>query len=295
MASVVDALRESRGPEEDEAFWAVSGRREPPTRDGLEGIVHALRQVLFPEYFGPPTLTDRGVDYFVGHTLDVALRGLMIEVERELRLKHDEDPKARATDIAGGLADRLPEIRRALDTDIQAAFDGDPAAKSILEILLCYPGLTAILHHRLAHVLFELGAMLSARVISEVSHSITAIDIHPGAKIGPSFFIDHGTGVVIGETTVIGSRVRLYQGVTLGARNFPVDASGRIVRGAPRHPVVEDDVIIYAGATVLGRISIGRGSVIGGSVWLTESVPAGSRVTQAQSRRSDSFADGGGI
>ncbi|MBI2374080.1 MAG: serine acetyltransferase [Deltaproteobacteria bacterium] len=296
IARIVGELRELRGPEEDEAFWAVEDRRAPPARDCLARVVAGVREVLFPEYFGPPTLTDQGVDYFVGHTLDATLRLLIAEITKELRLEVGAEPaEARATEMAGLLAERIPALRRLLDSDLEAAFAGDPAARSRLEILVCYPGLTALLHHRVAHELYRLGAPLVARLIAEVAHSITAIDIHPGATIGPSFFIDHGTGVVIGETTEIGRRVRLYQGVTLGARNFPVDNSGEIIRGAPRHPIVEDDVIIYANATVLGRIRLGQGSVIGGAVWLTESVPPGSRVTQAQSRRNDSYFDGGGI
>src|SRR5205823_13135633 len=147
----------------------------------------------------------------------------------------------------------------------------------------CYPGVTAITHHRIAHELYSMGLPLLARIIAELAHSTTGIDIHPGATIGAAFFIDHGTGVVIGETAVIGERVRLYQGVTLGAKSFPLDAQGRPVKGVDRHPIVEDDVVIYAGATILGRVTIGRGSSIGGNVWLTRSVPPGSTIKQAQS------------
>ena len=148
-------------------------------------------------------------------------------------------------------------------------------------MLVCYPGITAIIHHRLAHILYELGAPLVARIISEIAHSATGIDIHPGARIGESFFIDHGTGVVIGETAVIGKHVRVYQAVTLGAKRFEKDSSGLLVKGAARHPIVEDNVVIYAGATILGRITIGKNSTIGGNVWLTHSVPSGSSITQA--------------
>ncbi len=144
--------------------------------------------------------------------------------------------------------------------------------------------MTAILHYRLAHALHELGAPLLARLVSEIAHSKTGIDIHPGARIGASFFIDHGTGVVIGATAIVGERVRIYQAVTLGARHFPTDESGALVKGAARHPIIEDEVVIYAGATILGRITVGRGSTIGGNVWLTRSVPPGSQITQAQTR-----------
>ena len=168
-----------------------------------------------------------------------------------------------------------------LDADVESAYLGDPAARSVDEVLLCYPGILAVIHYRLAHALYALGVPLVARIISEIAHSITGIDIHPGARIGPGFFIDHGTGVVIGETTVIGQNVRLYQAVTLGAKRFTQDESGALEKGAPRHPILEDEVVVYAGATILGRITIGRGSSIGGNVWLTRSVPPGSHVSQA--------------
>jgi serine O-acetyltransferase len=171
-----------------------------------------------------------------------------------------------------------------VDSDVLAAYQGDPAARSVDEVLLCYPGVLAMIHYRLAHRLYELGLPLLARILSELAHAATGIDIHPGAKIGAGFFIDHGTGVVIGETAIIGQRVRLYQAVTLGAKRFPVNADGSLQKGLPRHPIVEDDVVIYAGATVLGRITVGKGAVIGGNVWLTEDVAPGARVAQAASR-----------
>jgi len=181
-----------------------------------------------------------------------------------------------------------------LGSDARAAYDGDPAATSVDETMFSYVGMTAISYHRIAHELHTLGVPLIPRVISELAHETTGIDIHPGATIGARFFIDHGTGVVIGETCVIGEHVRLYQGVTLGAKTFPTDDRGNLLKGAPRHPIVEDDVVIYAGATVLGRITIGRGSTVGGNVWLTHSVGPGSHVTQAQLRH-ELFDDGAGI
>jgi serine O-acetyltransferase len=190
-------------------------------------------------------------------------------------------------------AARLPSVRALLETDAWAAFDGDPAARSPDEAVFCYPGMLAILHHRMAHELDVLGVPLIPRMISELAHSATGIDIHPSAQIGSSFFIDHGTGAVIGETCLIGDRVRLYQGVTLGARSFPLDGEGRPIKGVPRHPVVEDDVVIYAGATILGRITIGRGSSIGGNVWVTSSLPPRTHVSQAAFRRL--FDGGAGI
>ena len=196
--------------------------------------------------------------------------------------------------LAAAVLDGLPGLRQHLFDDAHAAFRGDPACRDPVEALYAYPGVFAVTRHRLAHLLHGLGVPLLPRLIAEHAHTITGIDIHPGATIGRAFFIDHGTGVVIGETTIIGDRVRLYQGVTLGARSFEVDADGNLVKGRPRHPIVEDDVIIYASATVLGRVRIGRGSVIGGNVWLTHGVPAGSRVYQAEPLESG-FQGGGGI
>lgn len=270
-----------------------------PSRKILIGIADGLRAVLFPNRLGLPDLTDESVDYYVGHMLDVTLRDLLVQVRRELRFVSGLEAtsnvdREQAAAIIRAFAKRLPHIRSLLESDIQAAYEGDPAARSIDEVLVCYPGITAITHYRLAHELHCLGAPLIARMISEIAHSATGIEIHPGAKIGGSFFIDHGTGVVIGETAVIGEHVRLYQAVTLGAKRFPVDEHGALVKGNLRHPIVEDDVVIYAGATILGRITIGRGSTIGGNVWLTRSVPPGSNVSQAQSRN-EVFDHGAGI
>ncbi len=184
----------------------------------------------------------------------------------------------------------LPKIRAALDKDVRAAFANDPSAKSIDEVIFCFPGVAAIMRHRLAHELYRLGAPLLARIVAEIAHALAGVDIHPGAEIDEGFFIDHGTGVVIGETAVIGRNVRIYQAVTLGAKRFEVSGDGELRKSYPRHPIVEDDVVIYAGATILGRITIGRGSSIGGNVWLTESVPPGSRITQAKTQ-----ANAGGI
>jgi serine O-acetyltransferase len=263
------------------------GGRELPSRDALRESVSALCGALFPMRLGPPDLRQEHEDFYVGHTLDAALNGLFAQVLLELRYTARHEPEntplleQRAAGIVHEFAQSLPRIRAVLDTDVQAAYQGDPAASSVDEVLLCYPGVIAVIHHRLAHVLYKLGVPLLARIVAELAHSETGIDIHPGAQIGPGFFIDHGTGVVIGETAIIGARVRLYQAVTLGAKRFPVGEDGGLTKGLPRHPQVEDDVVIYAGATILGRITIGKGSTIGGNVWLTHSVPAGSHVTQA--------------
>lgn len=270
-----------------------------PSRKVLIGIADGLSAVLFPHRLGLPELTNQSVDYYVGHMLDVTLRDLLVQVRRELRFVSGLDAtsnadREQAAAITQSFAKRLPHIRSLLESDIQAAYEGDPAARSIDEILVCYPGFTAITHYRLAHELHSLGAPLIARMISEIAHSATGIEIHPGARIGGSFFIDHGTGVVIGETAIIGEHVRLYQAVTLGAKRFPVDEHGALVKGNVRHPIVENDVVIYAGATILGRITIGRGSTIGGNVWLTRSVPPGSNISQAQIRN-EVFDGGAGI
>jgi len=270
-----------------------------PSRKELHSILDGLGAVLFPNRLGSPDLNDEGIDFFVGHTLDSLLRKLYKQIRRELQFisGHEGDLKEtheRAVVITREFAARLPTVRALLDTDIHAAYEGDPAARSPDEILVCYPGITAIIHHRLAHILYQAGVPLVARIISELAHSATGIDIHPGAQIGDSFFIDHGTGVVIGETAIIGRRVRLYQAVTLGAKRFPKDADGALVKGNARHPIVEDDVVIYAGATILGRITIGHGSTIGGNVWLTHTVAPGSNITQA-TVRNELFDGGAGI
>ncbi|XXX73271.1 serine O-acetyltransferase EpsC [Sorangium sp. So ce134] len=277
------------------------GRRPAlPSREVLVGIARDLRAAFFPAHFGPPDLTDEGTDYFVGRTLDAALLALHEQIRRGLGFSGDLDARelarreGRAAEIVRDFVAGLPAVRALLETDVRAAFEGDPAATSIDEAVFCYPGITAILHHRIAHLLYTLGVPLIPRILSEIAHADTGIDIHPGAQIGASFFIDHGTGVVIGETCRIGERVRLYQGVTLGAKSFPLDGGGNPIKGIDRHPIVEDSVVIYSGATILGRITIGHGSSIGGNVWLTRSVPPNSRISQAKVR-SDVFEDGGGI
>ncbi len=251
-----------------------------PSRQVLKPVTNALAGALYPLRLGPPDLTPSGEDQYVVRTLAFALKALEQQVAIELSYRSDPAATADAARIVARFAAGLPDLRALLDTDVEAAFDGDPAARSVDEVLLCYPSLLAIIHHRIAHQLHQLGVPLVARIISEIAHSQTGIDIHPGATIGERFFIDHGTGVVIGETAIIGNRVRIYQGVTLGARSFPVEADGALRKGHARHPIVEDEVVIYAGATILGRITIGKASVIGGNVWLTQSIPPLHNVSQ---------------
>ena len=288
LSAVVAGLRTSR--EVTNKIRHRGDIRELPSREAMQTLLQHLQAALFPTHYGHTDLSDETIDYFVGSQLNAALCILKEQTRRGLHFSNEFDGQAgqddvlreRAATITRDFAHQLPSIRDVLVSDIQAAYHGDPAASSISEILLCYPGTTAIIYHRLAHALHQLGAPLLARLIADIAHSATGIDIHPAAQIGPSFFIDHGTGVVIGETTIIGRNVRLYQAVTLGAKRFPQEPDGSLVKGIPRHPIVEDDVVVYAGATLLGRITIGRGSVIGGNVWLTHSVPAGSNVAQAE-------------
>jgi serine O-acetyltransferase len=268
---------------------------ELPSKTVIVEVVDGLAAALFPRHYGPKDLTYARVDAFVADTLVASLEALRRQVRLELELTdRAKADGARVNDIVERFAAELPRVRAVLETDIRAAYEGDPAATSIDEVMSCYPGVAALIRHRLAHQLYRLGAPMLARIVSEVAHSMTGIDIHPGAQIGGSFFIDHGTGVVIGETAIVGERVRLYQGVTLGARRFQLDEGGGLAKNYLRHPIIEDDVVIYAGAAVLGRITVGAGSVIAGSVWLTHSVAPGSTITQA-GPRGDAFEDAGTI
>lgn len=253
--------------------------------------LQGLRAALLPGVFEKYPINEDHVRTVVGNGLRLSAIELNELIEQALvnSCNQQEPPVEctqcvdRATDITVNLMERLPALREVLQTDLQAAYDGDPAARSIEEIMLSYPSLEAISIHRIAHELYRAGVPLLPRVMSEYAHRLTGIDIHPGATIGRYFFIDHGTGVVVGETCVIGDHVKLYQGVTLGAKSFQTDENGNPVKGVKRHPNIEDNVIIYAGATILGgQTTIGRDSVIGGNVWLTHSVPANSTVYNAQ-------------
>jgi serine O-acetyltransferase len=276
------------------------GRIVLPSRDVVLACVEDLRAVFFPGYFGTTDLADEHLHYYVGATLDRALHLLEEQVCRGIAFaeKHDFEKCdhccARAAEAILAFLARLPQVRRMVGSDVEAAYEGDPALKIKDEAIFSYPGVLAVTNQRIAHELFVLGVPLIPRMITEHAHALTGIDIHPGARIGEKLFIDHGTGVVVGETAVIGNNVRIYQGVTLGAKSFPLDENGVPIKGIDRHPVVEDDVVIYAGATILGRVTIGKGSSIGGNVWITHGVPAGSRVTQAEVREAG-FQHGGGI
>jgi len=256
-----------------------------PSVELLSEIVERLRSVLFPGFFKESFITPENMAYFVGSKLEKVRRELTVQVERGYCFACDNDEHScsadcsvRAENLCNQFLQTLPEVRRLLATDVQAAFAGDPAAKNPGETIFCYPSIRAVTNHRIAHELHKLGVPLIPRIISEMAHSATGIDVHPGATIGESFFIDHGTGTVIGETCIIGKNVRLYQGVTLGAKSFPKGENGHLVKGIARHPIVEDNVTIYSGATILGRITIGEGAVIGGNVWVVDDVAPGTRI-----------------
>ena len=279
-AIVDDLAASSRDPQ----LFAHVDAELIPSEEKVVEIIHATRRLLFPGYFNGQALDDKQLQYATG--MEVTRLFEILSGEIALSIKHDcqrydlvcTHCQERGQEEAINFLKRLPEIRKLLATDVQAAYDGDPAAKTIDEVVISYPGVLAITIHRIAHQLWQQNIPLLPRMMSEYAHSITGIDIHPGAIIGQSFFIDHGTGVVIGETSKIGEQVRIYQGVTLGALSLPKDEVEQL-RHEKRHPTIEDDVTIYAGATILGgQTIIGRGSVIGGSVWITSSVPPGTKV-----------------
>lgn len=272
-----------------------------PSVDILDRVMDLLKAVLLPGYFGPSDLRPESMKYHIGYSLDRVSKLLWEQVKRGYcyACNYDDttncaDCDEQAQDLTSIFMTKLPAIRRLLITDIDAAFEGDPAAQRKGETIFCYPSIRAMIKHRVAHELHLLGVPLIPRIIAERGHSVTGIDIHPGATIGEKFFMDHGTGIVIGETTIIGRNVRLYQGVTLGAKSFPMDKDGNPIKGVPRHPIVEDDVIIYAGATILGRITIGKGAVVGGNVWITQDMPPYSRIQQGRPMELP-LMDGAGI
>src|SRR6516164_783652 len=254
------------------------GHKPLPSREAILEILADLMDILYPGYVRRQNLHIGNIEYHVGDLVDGLHDKLTQQIGRVLRHEDEQniaeqDLEALAQQKAVALLLRLPEIRTVLEQDVIAAFEGDPAAKSLQEIIFCYPGLEAVTVYRIAHELVNLGVPLVPRMMTEAAHSKTGIDIHPGARIGPGFFIDHGTGVVIGETCDIGPNVKLYQGVTLGALSFPRDASGNIIRGKKRHPTLEHDVVVYANATILGGDTvIGHHSVVGSNVWLTHGV-----------------------
>ncbi|HTY55897.1 MAG TPA: serine O-acetyltransferase EpsC [Candidatus Binataceae bacterium] len=256
-----------------------------PSREAVVGVTQDLLRLMFPGFYDKDPIPTNQIAAYASELVSSVARRLENEMRRSLEYRpHNQNGRDEHVDnsfeVTLKFLQALPEIRETLHTDVTAAYEGDPAATCTDEVILAYPGVEAIAVQRMAHLLYQQHVPLIPRIMTEWVHNKTGIDIHPGAQIGPHFFIDHGTGVVIGETTVIGSNVKIYQGVTLGAKSFPKDESGRIVKGIKRHPNIENDVTIYAGATILGNITVGRGSVIGGNVWLLDSIPPDSVVHQ---------------
>jgi serine O-acetyltransferase len=280
----------------------MPGHGKPmPSAGVLEEIIEKLRAVLFPGFYGESKINTQTIKYHIGYNIDWIYEHLTEQIRRGICFGCPNEPyeecekcKDRAPVIATQFIENLPEVRRKLGKDAEAIYNGDPASKSQAEIIFCYPGLKAITNYRIAHELLKLNVPLLPRIITEMAHSETGIDIHPRAEIGESFVIDHGTGVVIGATCIIENNVKLYQGVTLGAKSFPLDEKGNPIKGIDRHPIVKNNVIIYAEATILGRVTIGENSIIGGNVWLTRSIPPKSRIMQ-QKAQTMNFANGEGI
>ena len=258
-----------------------------PSGKVLHEIIELCRAILFPGFYGKSTVNHHTITYHIGVNIERLYNLLTEQIHAGLCFDAKETgdcacdtKREKAIDLAGQFISRLPALREVLATDVEAAYNGDPAAESYGEIISCYPIIKALSNYRIAHELLLLGVPLIPRIITEMAHSETGIDIHPAARIGHHFTIDHGTGVVIGATCIIGNHVKLYQGVTLGAKSFPLDDDGHPIKGIPRHPILEDDAIVYSNATILGRITVGRGATVGGNIWVTEDVPAGARLVQ---------------
>lgn len=259
-----------------------------PSAKTLGKIIDLARAIIFPGYYGKSVVHSDTICYHIGVNVETLyellskqiLAGLCFEAETPVCEGSARTNKEKAGDLAIAFINKLPALRLLLASDVEAAYNGDPAAQSHGEVIFCYPAIKAISNYRIAHELLKLGVPIIPRIITEMAHSETGIDIHPAAQIGSHFAIDHGTGVVIGATSIIGNNVKLYQGVTLGAKSFPLDEEGKPIKGIPRHPILEDDVIVYSNATILGRITIGRGATIGGNIWVTENVAPGERIVQ---------------
>lgn len=285
--SVVDKLSQPRSYEG--LYHHNPEGQALPSEQAVREFIALVRSTIFPGYYSSSSLHDSTITYHLGVAVERMHRVLAKQILYSLCFAEQEickgescnsEQEYKALNIAGAFISYLPELRRMLALDVEAAYQGDPAAESIGEIICCYPSLKAITYHRIAHKLYELQVPLLPRIISEIAHSETGIDIHPAAHIGESFFIDHGTGVVIGATCIIGSRVKLYQGVTLGAKSFPKADDGSLIKGIERHPIIGDNVIVYSNTTLLGRINIGESARIGANMWITEDVPAGQSLSR---------------
>jgi serine O-acetyltransferase len=284
---LLDTIKELSKTEGFKDVCHEQGQNDPmPSVDVLKEIVQLARSILFPGYFGDSAVTPQTRLYHIGVNID----RLHYLLKQQIRAGMCFNPATKtsacsemdliANQKATEFITQLPAIRENLHTDVIAAYNGDPAAKSFGEVIFCYPSIRAISNYRIAHALLKLNVPLIPRIITEMAHSETGIDIHPGATIGEYFTIDHGTGVVIGETTVIGNNVKMYQGVTLGAKSFPLDEDGNPIKGIDRHPKIGNDVIIYSNSTILGAVKVGDGAVIGGNLWVDTDVPAGAKLAQ---------------
>lgn len=285
----------SRHSVKEDSF--VPGSHAPlPQIEAVKEIIGLCKTIIFTDYFYKRQPEEEIRQYYIGVKVEALYSMLKEQIARSLLFNSDEDEaetSKRAIELALTLIDSLPEIKRQLYTDVEAMFDNDPAATNYGEVIFCYPVVNAMTHYRIAHKLHKLDIPVLPRIITELAHSKTGIDIHPGATIGDYFSIDHGTGVVIGETAIIGHHVTLYQGVTLGAKSFKYDANGNMIN-CPRHPILEDHVTVYSNSSILGRITIGHDSVVGGNIWLTHSIPPYSKILQSKAIDA-SFTDGLGI
>lgn len=268
-------------------FHACREEEALPSGEVLKEIVDLCRAILFPGYYGNARISKQTIRFHTGVNIETLYALLLRQIHAGLCFEGnapEEEAMDRAATLAEAFIAALPALRRLLATDAEATFNGDPAAQNLSEVIFCYPGFRAIGNYRIAHQLSELGVPYIPRMITEMAHSETGIDIHPGARIGHHFSIDHGTGTVIGETSIIGNYVRIFQGVSLAGEKLPTDENGNAIRGIDRHPIIGDHVTIYSNATLIGKIRIGKGATICGNVWLAEDVPAGAIITQTDNR-----------
>jgi serine O-acetyltransferase len=291
FASIKGSVKALSRGDTPEYRYIPQPTRTLPSVNRIKELMETVKELVFPGFFGDARMEEESQEYYLSVYMEKLYTLLKEQIHTGLCFSAGDDLSS--GDLARDFIERLPEIKRLLATDVKAVADGDPAATNFSEVIFCYPALQAMLHYRVAHELLMMGIPVLPRIITELAHSATGIDIHPGAQIGEYFSIDHGTGVVIGETCIIGAHVRLYQGVTLGARSFTLDEQG-LPMNTPRHPILEDNVIVYSNATILGRITIGHDSVIGGNIWQTYSVPPHSRIIQKKAVAM-SFSDGLGI
>lgn len=289
LSDTVEKLSDYSSAEKRGFVYEYTDSDSIPSGKVLEEVVELCRSIFFPGFYGRSCINSDTLKYNIGVTVERLYILLKQQIAAGMSLNRNgenysrADIKKRAETVALKTIAMLPDIKDTLITDVVAAYKGDPAATNYSEVISCYPVIKVLTNYRLAHVLHKLGVPLVPRMLTEIAHNETGIDIHPGAEIGNHFTIDHGTGVVIGATCIIGNNVKLYQGVTLGAKSFPVDPNGMPIKGVPRHPIIEDDVVVYSNATILGRITIGRGAVIGGNIWVTEDVKPGAHLTQNKS------------